>query len=399
MALSRNEVVKYTQSLVGARTRILTTNGFYGLLLMHAPLSLDSECGTAATDGNKIYFAPKFLDDLAPNELDFVLMHEIMHIALQHCTRGLDYDKELFNIACDIVVNSNILHSWDDDLSRITLKKHGVAMHLAPNGEEGYNYTADEVYQMLCKSLDKVKGKGSGAGHGFDDHTKWGQNDDGTSELRNKWLEHIKNVAETYASRNAGNLPLGVERLLKSLKKAQTNWRQLLNDFVQEEICDYSFAPPDRRFADTGFFLPDYSERDYTPKNILFMVDTSASMSDDMVTDCYSEVYGALEQFNGRLEGLLGFFDAEVVEPKPFCDEAELKIIRPKGGGGTSFCAVFEYIAQKMQANLPSVVIMFTDGYAPFPPEENALGIPVLWIINNKEVTPPWGVVARIDST
>jgi predicted metal-dependent peptidase len=37
------------------------------------------------------------------------MMHEILHVVLQHCLRGEDRDQERFNIACDIVVNSNIL--------------------------------------------------------------------------------------------------------------------------------------------------------------------------------------------------------------------------------------------------------------------------------------------------
>lgn len=30
------------------------------------------------------------------------------------------------------------------------------------------------------------------------------------------------------------------------------------------------------------------------------------------------------------------------------------------------------------------------------PPESAAMGIPVLWMINNLEVTPPWGRVTRV---
>ena len=40
--------------------------------------------------------------------------------------------------------------------------------------------------------------------------------------------------------------------------------------------------------------------------------------------------------------------------------------------------------------------IILTDGYAPFPQEKLAGGIPVLWLLNNEEVNPPWGKDARI---
>jgi hypothetical protein len=49
-----------------------------------------------------------------------------------------------------------------------------------------------------------------------------------------------------------------------------------------------------------------------------------------------------------------------------------------------------------MSDKLPASIIILSDGYAPFPLEKLAGGIPVLWLLNNEEVNPPWGKVARI---
>ena len=49
-----------------------------------------------------------------------------------------------------------------------------------------------------------------------------------------------------------------------------------------------------------------------------------------------------------------------------------------------------------MRGNLPNSIIILTDGYCPWPDEKDTLGIPVLWIINNEDMTPPYGKVARI---
>ena len=70
-------------------------------------------------------------------------------------------------------------------------------------------------------------------------------------------------------------------------------------------------------------------------------------------------------------------------------------IIRPAGGGGTDFQIIFEYVATHME-KLPASIIILTDGYAPFPQEKLAMDIPVLWLLNNENVEPPWGKVARI---
>ena len=184
--------------------------------------------------------------------------------------------------------------------------------------------------------------------------------------------------------------------MLRELMAPKTDWRILLNDFVQEEVVDYSFSPPDRRFSESPFFLPDYNETDITVKNILFWIDTSGSMTDQEITEAYSEIKGAIDQFGGRLEGWLGFFDAAVVPPVPFTDENEFSVIKPKGGGGTSFDVVFDYVQEEMADMEIASIIILTDGYATFPDKSVTMGIPVLWMINNDDVDPPWGKVARI---
>ncbi len=449
MALSEESVKKYVVRLLLSRMRILQEHGFYGLLLMHMIYAVDENIPTACTDGVRITFGTRFLDELSEDELDFVMMHEILHVVLQHCFRGNDLEKERFNIACDIVVNSNILLENGMDKSSVTLRKYGESMHVAPNGREGHEYTAEEVYRMLEQPSGKQKkephegknGKGSSGGEGsgkqknspsqssqngksgektngtakkgnagtqagegnadgWDDHSRWGAEEENDAALSDLWRARLAAAAEAMAIREANNqrgtVPLCVERLLEKLRHPRTDWHTVLREFVEEEIVDYSFSPPDRRFDEFPFYLPDFSEKDEKVKNILFMIDTSGSMSDKMIAEAYSEVKGALDQFGGRLSGWLGFFDAEVVPPVPFENEEELSVIRPKGGGGTRFDIIFSYVRDKMEDDMPVSIIVLTDGYAPFPEEEDAMGIPVLWLINNENVTPPWGKVARL---
>ena len=409
MVLSDEKKRKYMKRLLMSRMRILLNHGFYGLLLMHMIYSIDENCETAATDGKRVFFGPKFLDDLSDSELDFIMMHEILHVVLQHVLRYGERDKERFNIACDIVVNSNILKSNDMDLDSITLKKYGESMHLTPDGEEGYEFTAEQVYELLQvpeekKSEGKKIGKSKKSGESkapssWDDHSRWDSEED-KELLRDLWVKRFRDAAEAISIRDPSNargtIPLCAERLLEELRKPQIDWREILISFVQEEVVDYSFVPPDRRFDESPFFLPDFNEKDDVVEDILFMIDTSGSMSDEMITAAYSEVKGAIDQFNGKLKGWLGFFDAAIVEPRPFENEDEFRVIKPAGGGGTDFNIIFLYVQEHMQDKLPASIIILTDGYAPFPKESLAMGIPVLWLLNNEEVEPPWGKVARI---
>jgi predicted metal-dependent peptidase len=98
---------------------------------------------------------------LSDDELDFVLMHEILHVALQHCFRDNSRESYDFNIACDIVVNSNIMKSLPETKKLKILGE--TPMHIAPDGKEGYHYTAEEVYEMLPKSKGQQSSSGNGS--------------------------------------------------------------------------------------------------------------------------------------------------------------------------------------------------------------------------------------------
>ena len=120
---------------------------FFGHLSMGLQLAC-APCKTACTDGNRLIFDPEFAEKLSEQELQFVTLHEVMHCVLEHCVRGKNLHSLLFNIACDIVVNSTILEMWGLDTIKIAGEE---AMHLAPDGKEGRLYNAEEIYHMLLQ--------------------------------------------------------------------------------------------------------------------------------------------------------------------------------------------------------------------------------------------------------
>lgn len=235
-------------------------------------------------------------------------------------------------------------------------------------------------------------------GDGLDSHKMWQDaSKNGESRLHEDELnKKLMEAFELSKSMKAGHVPASIELLLKELKETKIDWRILLDEFIQTEVNDYSFTIPDNRFSYTDFILPSFSEKDERVEKILFMVDVSGSMNDDQVSECFNEINGSLIQFNGKIEGHIGFFDEIVHDVVPFDQETNVLDIKPVGRGGTNFINVFKYIEDKMKDDLPVKIIILSDGYADFPDEEMAMGIPVLWIINNEEVTPPWGKVVRL---
>ncbi|MDO5107736.1 MAG: hypothetical protein Q4D39_05630, partial [Coriobacteriaceae bacterium] len=275
MAPSESELRETGRRLLLARMRLLSEHGFYGLLLMHMRFAIGDELDTAWVSSDTITFNPEFMGRLSDEELDFVLEHEVLHAALGHVSRGLGYeDPELFNVACDIVVNSNILYSNDMDHKSITLSEFGESMHRTPSGDEGYDYTAEEVYDMLldrgmaidgAPSTDDLepsdaprgsraaRGRGNPHGHsardtesGILDEVRrrgrggrwdWHVPSDGAAdgEGRGEWVQRLRDAREAMRARDPsgkrGLVPLGVERLLDELDEPRADWRLLLNDF------------------------------------------------------------------------------------------------------------------------------------------------------------------------
>ncbi len=399
MALSDIQLKEFSRKLLTARMRLVMSHPFYGALLMHVILSVDEECETAFTDNERICFGAEFLNNLSASEVEFVMLHELMHIVLHHCKRGLGYNHLIFNIACDIVVNSTILETFGNDVSKITLAKYGESIHTVPDGREGRFFSAEEVYSMLLKNAEHTKTIVAVAFS--DDHSKWKEEEE-TAEAKVSWDQRVINAAETatkMAGTSVGKIPRFAEKLLNTEKNRTLDWRTLLREFIEEDLCDYSFSPPDRRFSDSDFFLPDYNGDVCGDKvrKILFMIDTSASIREKTIHDAFNEIESALRMFDGGLEGWLGFFDGGVKDPVPFENTDELKQIKPVGGGGTSFKNVFKYIRENMSDDPPVSIVIFTDGYDKFPDEEVTMGIPVLWVICGTKVVPPWGVTARIE--
>ena len=85
--------------------RLRAFSPFFGTLALFAKHSISKSIPTAATDGITILFNPEFMETLDDRELDAVMLHEVLHAALQHNKRRSNYDPGLWNIAADIVVN------------------------------------------------------------------------------------------------------------------------------------------------------------------------------------------------------------------------------------------------------------------------------------------------------
>lgn len=410
MGLSDTEIRRYSLHLLRAKNTISAKYAFFSYLISRLGFALDEECETACTDGETLFFGPSFLEKLDDDETVFLMLHELMHCVLRHTSRTGSRNAFLFNVAADIVSNSILLETFAPAGSGAGFTVAGeTPMHIAPDGSEGREHTTEEVYQMLLKDPEMKKAGGnllspSGEdGDGgytlLDDHSLWGKGENSKAS-DDEWSRRIiEAAAHAKTCGQDGHIPTYIRQMIDRFNSREVDWKTALHNFCRRiDFFDYSWMRGDRRYTQQDLYLPDYTETDsdeLEASDLLFFVDTSGSMSDEEVGMLMAEIRSAISIFNNRLKGKLGFFDTQVIEPVEFDDEQSFKMIEAKGGGGTDFKCIFKYI-DKNEKKPPAAIIIMTDGFAPFPDEKIAKGVPVLWIIYKTKVKPPWGEVITI---
>lgn len=450
MTEKRKQTLK--NAVFDSRARIMLENPVYALLLMCLKVVIDDNIQTVSVNENCIFFNANFLQKLYPKELDFVLIHQLYHIIHGDVWREKDLQGSDYHYACDIINNTKLIndgvaeHTYPHlgKQSYKDFEKYGLSLKpidlyiskvisiesLSPQDQKRFLFDTDikwsEYYDFgqygdILIDSEKEIDESIFAKNGSEKDNKKGNdksesdnNSDNAetfeengkkyekihNESKKKWEKRVEFALKTVKGTSGAGQ--GLEEELQELKidrikKSQINWRKILNEVLSTETCDYSFTPPDRRYDDSPFFLPDFNEKEMKTKDVLFMVDTSASIRISDLTVAFSEIKGAIEQFGGKLNGKLGFFDVKVNKVVDFSTVNNIENIVPIGGGGTDFFCIFDYIKSNFSLNEFSQIIILTDGDAQFPNENAAMGIPVLWLINNMSIDPPWGMVARIN--
>lgn len=411
-----------------SRGRLMETHPFFAILLMYLKFVSVPQMRKMSVNGRCIYFNPDFVDKLYEYELDYMLCHQIMHITAEHIWRPEDCAGDNYHFACDIWINSNLAECGFTEeryphLGEVHCKIPGKDLEIGNMSvQEIYDNLPYDLYILDDRARNRILADSDFLWDRKDDSGSLGEvvvdisDKDGILKededvevsyaskldaLKQKWKGKSVTALKSMSGKEpnpdlVGNVPEFIKRMVKLMREPVLEWKKILNNFIQEQTCDYSFSPPDRRFSETDFFLPDFNEKDFVTKEILFMADTSCSVKDEELAMVYSEIKGAIEQFGGKLIAKLGFFDTQVTPPLPFESVSDLMNIVPYGGGGTDFNAIFDYIRENGPEEFPACVVIFTDGKGPCPDESEIMGLPVLWVLNNSYVTPPWGKVARI---
>ena len=372
--------VEVYDRIIVARVGLLLRHPFFGNMATRLRImAADDWLPTAAVDGRYLYYNTQFFNAMNNKEIEFVIAHEILHMVFDHLGRREERNPMLYNIAADYIVNNTLVRDrigtkpsivdcyqdfkYDGWTSEEVYEE--LFEEAKKNGEEFLN----ELGEMLDEHLD-MNGDNEGEGSGDPEEEK-DANGNSVSKKKPKFskedIKQIKdqikeNVLSSAQAAGAGNVPAGVERMIRELTEPKMNWRELLRQQIQSTIkSDYTFMRPSRKGWHTGAVLPGMNFDETI--DVCIALDMSGSIGNAQAADFLGEVKGIMDEYKDY-KIKIWCFDTEVYGEDDFSadDGREITDYEIKGGGGTDFMANWRYMHEN---NIqPKKFLMFTDGYA-----------------------------------
>lgn len=305
-----------------------------------------------------LYYDPLFVLELSDEALTYVFYHEVLHIALHHCTTRPLGNKELANIAHDLAVNELIpvVPGSCEPPKRPDGRLMGCLVSEMKKEKEFKDIkekqTAEWYYDYLMKKAKAAGGSGAGKGKkgkqsgSFDEHGGWKEDEVGDEKVRVK-IDEI-NKGDMW-----GDVGGAERELILAAQQKRINWRNILRQFYGNQICLEREATRKRPNRRTGYMHP--GERRLQLDRHLVAVDTSGSVDADLL----AMFLGVINQMTDYVPIDLMQCDCGVTDtPRPF-DRRRCQF-EFKGRGGTSFDPIMEVVNER---HYKSVVIL-TDGAA-----------------------------------
>lgn len=405
--------------LAAARTRLILDKPFLGALVLRLPMHAAKAdwCPTTATDARAFYYNPEYIASLSLDQTQFMLAHEALHCALSHFARRQHRVIHKWDLACDYAINPLLIDDGlkpppnalvmplykgmtaeeiypliDDNDESETLDKHAYDRDNQSRGSKSRLDEKDLDQRQRERQQSQPDQTEGQQGNEGGERSAQPQEGGGAGEpepltpdeqetLSVQWQQRMAGAAQQ--AMQAGKLGGELKRLIDHLLQPQLPWRMLLARYMTAvSRDDYSYARPSRRECD--FVLPSLRSRQ---TDLVVAIDTSGSIKDSEMEEFIDEVDALKGQVRARVTLLP--CDAALCDGAPFRFEPWEQFCRPrdlKGGGGTSFVPVFEWIAK--EGIHPDLLVYFTDAEGEFPKQEPPF--PVLWLVKGRSQVP-WG--------
>jgi predicted metal-dependent peptidase len=411
------------QKLATARTRLILDKPFLGALVLRLPMVAGDPkwCETTFSDGKTFYYNNDYIDALDQEQTQFALSHEALHCALSHFHRRGHRIKHRWDLACDYAVNPLLINDG--------LKPTPDAQHL----KEYEGMTAEEIYPCLedndndgerdlednqksdDSDSDSDQSRQDNSGGSKEREKEKDEQSDGQDEpeadredqgqggmapkpagltaqeedeLSTQWEQRLAGAAQQ--ALQSGKLEGDMARMVDHLLQPKLPWRMLLARYMTATAReDYSYMRPSSRRGDPAVYPSMRSHE----TNIVVAVDTSGSISEEEIQEFISEIDAIKSQVRASITFLTCDSDLNYGCPWRFEAWENFQFdVEIRGGGGTDFKPVFEWV--EAQDKAPDLLVYFTDAEGFFPKEEPIY--PVTWLVKGKSKVP-FGVRVQLN--
>jgi len=401
-----------------AKTQIITRAAFFASILLKQDSIPNPNVQRFRVDGETIQYNPQYVREQTKEQLWFDLLVASAHNVLKHPFRakamGGDYDKDLFNHAAGITA-INTLHDSgftlpegytyereykDWAVERVYRKLKELADEQQPDpdpegqpnpdtqpqdgdgdgdGGDGEKDDDPDGEEGKGDSDSDDDGDGDGDGDGEDDKKDDGDGDDDREPPKNMpcdvhevqakdqdELQYKEAKADmslhsaAMAGRSQGDMSANLERLVRELKDPAIPPEEIINRFVCDTVREGNdWNRRNKRHMSNPVFMPRKSSLGIG-NDLIIAWDTSCSITERMVNKGYDQIFSSLayiEEYGSNPKVTAIYCDTEVCGVEELSADDKPNI---RGGGGTRFAPVFDYI---MEHDLqPKGVIYFTDG-------------------------------------
>ena len=407
------------RKLLKARSSLVMEHPFFASLALRLNLKEDRACHTAYTDGKVFGYNPDYVRILPHDKLVGLAAHTVMHPACRHHKRRNNRDPKLWNRACDYVINPILLDAGltlpdgfllDETYVGKSADAVYSALKAAEDTDEKGENRKDDPPAEKTESKDPQEEKSDSD---TDRSRKRDSSDDPSSEsdpgmsgevrdseagepdtapgdtTETDWDQALVQAAAN--ARAMGKLPRGVDLFVEERLRPRLPWQDLLSRFIQQSARqDYTWTRPNRRYIHQDLYFPALVSDQ--PADIAVAVDTSGSIRPEELAAFGTELSAILEMTPVRLH--LMYADMTVTRLQTVCPWDLPLSFSPRGGGGTDFRAVFEFMAREHIE--PVCLIYLSDMECRLFPEKKP-GFPVLWVrVGQGGVTPPFGSVIQM---
>ena len=360
-----------TKILATTRNELYIHMRFLDVALSSFAYVIDPSVNGVGTDGMCMFYHPGALGGMYKSSrvrMNRAYLHMVLHCILHHITRRKGRDKTLWNISCDIAVESIIDH-WH--LKCIHMVQTRLRKDTYRQIEKKLKvFTAEGIYKYLVSlGLDEKKQKELQMEFHVDDHQYWPEDpkQDLHQEVENKWKnisEKTETDMETFSSeesQQAGDL-IGQVQVEN---RDRYDYREFLRKFsvLREEVgvdpdsFDYIFYSYGlSMYGNMPLIEPQEWKEVKKVEDFAIVIDTSMSCSGDLVKKFLEETYDVLteaESFFHKVNIHIIQCDEMVQNDQKITDEKELKEYMEHleliGEGGTDFRPAFEYVNQLIE--------------------------------------------------